>query len=264
MRTLILILVLVNLLIYSLILEIVFEPKSFIAFLDVGQGSAVLLKDGKNIFLYDTGKENSKILNEFRKNLPFYYKKLDLALISHPDFDHFGSLRVIKEKYKIRLLLTNPYSLEKDNFRKFIQDLKLSERLIFLKAGDRIKTNNFYLEILNPYKRNSNDNDNSLVIFVKYKNYSILLTGDISKKIIKEIVEKNENKIKNIDILLYPHHGSKYSLSEISYEIINPKIVVIQSGLNNYGHPHREVLDFFQKRKKIIWNTFVSSTLVVK
>ena len=93
-------------------------------------------------------------------------------------------------------------------------------------------------------------NDMSIVLKVVYENdknhFSMLYTGDISSEVEQALINDSQikNKLKDIDYLSVPHHGSKYSSSEQFINTVNPKVSVISSGKNNsYGHPHKETLE---------------------
>ena len=46
------------------------------------------------------------------------------------------------------------------------------------------------------------------------------------------------------EVLKVPHHGSKNSTSEEFLSLINPRVSIISSGIDNsYGHPHKELLE---------------------
>lgn len=253
MKTLNLILVFANILLYSLIWQIIFV-KDLVLFPDVGQGKSFILKDSRVVLVYDTGKENLKILKALQKVLPFYKKDIDLLIISHPDTDHYLALNFLKEKYKIRFLLITKETLQDLSFLKLAQELtRRGTKIIYLKAKDRIFFNKTSLLVLHPDKNYQKDNDNSLVIYGKTKNLTYLLTGDIEKEGIKANLFNYLPLLKNVEILDYPHHGSKYSLEKDFFEKLNPKIVIIQSGPNKYGHPHLEVINFF--KNKNLWLT---------
>ncbi len=264
MKTLNLILLFVNFFIYTTIFQFLFSP-DFVLFPDIGQGTSVIIKEGKNVFIYDTGKENYKLLNSLRNNLPFYQKRIDIVIISHPDIDHYLNLLTLFSKYKIRVLIINKFALKDENFKNWIIKFKeKNQSIIFLDDKDVIKTKNNDLEmkILHPDKDYSKDNDNSLVVLLKFKNKSFLLTGDIEKEGILSLQKRYD--LKNIDFLLYPHHGSKYSLIESFYKKLNPKVIIIQNGFNRFGHPHKEVIDFFKQSQKEIWLTNVLGDLKIE
>ena len=65
----------------------------------------------------------------------------------------------------------------------------------------------------------------------------------------KKIILK-EYHLEQVDILKVGHHGSKTSSCEEFLDVIKPKIALISAGRNNkFKHPHRIVLERFQKRK---------------
>ena len=93
-----------------------------------------------------------------------------------------------------------------------------------------------------PENYDGEENEGSLVISFDYYGTKILFTGDISSASEKEIVEDGKNI--SCDIIKIPHHGSKYSSSEIFIEKTNAGYAVIEAEKNNqYGFPTQEVMD---------------------
>ncbi|GBD34558.1 ComE operon protein 3 [bacterium HR35] len=263
MKTLNLILLFANFLIYSIFWQIVFS-KDILLFPDIGQGKSFILKDSRVIFIYDVGKENIKIIRTLQKVMPFYRKDIDILIISHPDTDHYLALNFLEKKYKIRNLLINQTALKDFYFSQLVNQLKnQGTKIVFLKEKDRIIFNDTLIFVLHPDKVYKQDNNNSLVVYGKIKNISFLLTGDIEKIGIEENLIKYLKLLKGVTILDYPHHGSRFSLVHNFFKELNPKIVVIQSGFNKYGHPHKEVLDFFKKENKILWLTNLNGDLIL-
>ncbi|MCS7184268.1 MAG: MBL fold metallo-hydrolase, partial [Patescibacteria group bacterium] len=190
------------------------QNDSFVAFLDVGQGSGVLINNSRLKILYDTGPYGLKTINEINKLTKFYDRRIDLIIISHSDKDHYGGTFDILERYQVGGIIISPYGSEDSGYVKL---LKLAERknipVIVLKAKDRIETPFEKLFILHPDKKYKSDNQNSLVIKLIKNDKSFLLSGDIDQKIEKYLLSKNGSNIKS-DYLLIPHHGSRYSSSE--------------------------------------------------
>lgn len=88
-------------------------------------------------------------------------------------------------------------------------------------------------------------NNNSIVAKLSYKNFSILLTGDVEEIAEKQILEeyKNSNILKS-SILKVGHHGSKTSSTQEFLEAVKPKIAFIGVGKNNtFGHPNDNVIE---------------------
>lgn len=118
-----------------------------------------------------------------------------------------------------------------------------------LKNGDVISIEkNVSIQILWPKIEQIQENilnNNSIVAKLNYKNFSVLLTGDIEEIAEKQILEEYKNTdILKSTILKVGHHGSKTSSTQEFLEKIKPKIALIGVGKNNtFGHPNDGVLE---------------------
>jgi competence protein ComEC len=78
---------------------------------------------------------------------------------------------------------------------------------------------------------------------LSYAGRSVIFPGDIEMNSEAILINKYGNKIKS-DILLVPHHGSRYSSSKPFLEMVSPEVCIISSrGGNRFGFPHVETLD---------------------
>ena len=97
-------------------------------------------------------------------------------------------------------------------------------------------------------------NNASLVMYIKYKDFDMLTTGDVEDEGEKDILrsgildefisndKSSDNKC--IDVLKVAHHGSSGSSSLSFLSEIKPEISLISVGARNqYGHPHEETLE---------------------
>lgn len=75
---------------------------------------------------------------------------------------------------------------------------------------------------------------------------TFLLMADVDSTIQDELIKTNPN-ISKVDILKFPHHGSKTGISEAFLQRIMPKEAVISVGKNTFGHPSKEALDMLTK-----------------
>ena len=136
-------------------------------------------------------------------------------------------------------------------------------KIYVVEAGQKINIeNNLYFDILWPSSDNiiaeNSINNNSLVCKLKYKNFSMLFTGDIEEIAEREIIEKykNNSDILQSKILKVAHHGSKTSSIEEFIKKVNPRISLVGVGeKNNFGHPSESVLKILQDVKSKIHRT---------
>lgn len=261
MKQLIFVLILANFFVYYFIFDFL-NQKNLLAFFDVGQGESVLIKNKNNLFLYDTGAKPYLVLKQLDQFVPFYNKKIDILFISHPDKDHYLAAFEILKRYKIRLLGVSTLDSEDSGYKKLINLAKnLEIPILTFQRGNQINTDHFQISVLHPNKKYKKDNNNSLVLKINGKN-SYLLTGDIEKEAIESLLSCCQKTLTS-DYLLIPHHGSKYSIDENFYKSINPKVSIIQVGINYYGHPHKETINFLENLKAIIWRTDLNKELVI-
>ena len=89
-------------------------------------------------------------------------------------------------------------------------------------------------------------NNNSIVAKLKYKDFSMLFTGDIEEIAEKQILNEYKNDLDelNSSFLKVGHHGSKTSSTQEFLDAVKPKIALIGVGENNkFGHPNDKVLE---------------------
>lgn len=245
-----------------------------LVFCDVGQGDAILLTLGFSQVLIDGGP-NEKVLDCVAKNMAFFDKKIELVVLTHPDFDHLTGVVAILKKYKVDWVLTGPEESDSGVYREFARVLEdLSKRgktkVKNPYAGDRFRLGEINFKVLWPEKnwlaerllfkeqkenlgkvvlgaktKSVGLNDFSVVLLAEYQGRKILLPGDAGEEVIYKFIDNITNL--PIDILKFPHHGSKTGMSLEELEKLRPKVVVISVGKNNYGHPAGETLEKIAK-----------------
>ncbi len=150
-----------------------------------------------------------------------------------------------------------------DNFEEFKELVKQKKiNVIVANKGDNINIEkNLYFSVLWPYKTGMISenvlNNNSLVLKLNYKNFSMLFTGDIEKIAEEAILNeyKNSRKIQST-VLKVAHHGSKSSSTEEFINMVKPKFALIGVGKENkYGHPNVDVLERLEKLGTKIYRT---------
>lgn len=234
-------------------------------FLNVGQGDAIFIDaPSGNQMLIDGGPDKS-VLTELGKALPFYDRKIDVLVATHPDKDHIAGLTYVLDRYEVGKILepgvsseTAVYqSLEKKINNKKVPKILARRGMVIDLGGGAI------FKILFPDRDTAGweTNTASIVGRVVYGDNSVMLTGD-SPQAIENYLAVLDGKNLQSDILKAGHHGSRTSSSQNFVGFVNPQYAIISAGKDNsYGHPHREVLDLFEKFKIPILRTDNSGTV---
>ncbi len=234
--------------------------QSYITFIDVSQGDSALIHINKENILIDTGGNVNK---SFSEDIITYLKsegisKLDYLVLTHGDYDHMGEAINLVNNFKVENVFFNCGEFN-DLENNLIKTLK-KKKIKYYSCIKELKIDKYKINFLNT-KVYDNENDNSSVIYLNYKNYKFLFMGDAGIKKEKDILEKYN--LKNIDVLKIGHHGSKTSSSKIFIDETNPKYCVISVGKNNrYGHPNKEVLNNLNNSK--IYRTDQDGSIMFK
>lgn len=238
-------------------------------FLDVGQGDAILIKSPSgNKMLIDGGQSASALMLALSKAIPFYNKKIDVVLATHPDADHIGGLSEIFRRFEVDFVIDPDVLAETRIFRDFQNAVALSDsqKLIARRGMEIDLGGGVVFVVLFPDRDVSglNPNDASTVGKLFFGETSFLLAGDAPKKI-EEYLVFLDGRFLESDILKVGHHGSQTSTSEEFVKTVNPKYAIIQAGRDNrYGHPHNEVIETLQNFQAKILGTYELGTIFIK
>ena len=230
--------------------------------IDVGQGDSILIHtdDNKNI-LIDCGDENAEhtVYSYLKRN---GVNRIDMLFASHSDTDHIGSMDYIIDKIQVsKLYLTEGYK-ENDAFNNMIKSCKNNNvKIEFIKKGDSFRLNDYTtVNILSPSHTDENVNLNSSVLLINYKDKKLLFMGDAEEENEREIL--SDPLLTDVDFLKAGHHGSSSSSIPEFIEKIKPEIVTISCGYrNDYGHPHKSVLDTFRKNNSSVFRTDINGSI---
>lgn len=236
-----------NAIIWLGILATNFYNRPFIAFLDVGQGDAILLSDGDQQLLIDAGRDGG-VVTRVAKLLPPWDRTIEYVIATHSDSDHIGGYLKLLDYYTIENLFVGDAEIKTEIAREMYQKFVDTGSVITpLWRGDTITINGWNILTLWP-KQNTlmtdETNDRSVVVRADYHDFSTILTGDASTQIENWITEHTLQDILDIDILKLGHHGSRTSSSEMFLNATTPQAAIISAGCNNsYGHPHKEIIE---------------------
>jgi len=222
-------------------------PEQFRAeVIDVGQGTAVLVRTANHALLYDTGASFADSDSGERIIVPFLRASgighLSGLIVSHADNDHSGGMRSVLRDLPTAWLL---HGMPADSAL-----LAGAPPHRHCARGQRWNWDGVQFEILNPRpaayaETRRRTNDYSCVLRVSSARHSLLLTGDGERQTELELIESG--LLAPVDVLLAGHHGSLTSSIPEFVAATQPAVVVFTQGYRNrYGHPHPQVVARFR------------------
>jgi competence protein ComEC len=242
-------LAIVAILVWTAVFQIT-DRNLHIYFLEVGQGDSIYVRTMNNYDLLIDGGPDKKVLSELGSVMPFWDRKIDLVILTHPHADHLAGLIEVLKRYQVGEIIstdainTSPEYMEllrtiKDN-HIFFHTIKTKDT----KIVDRVVNLDFIWPIENYNDKQINDlNETSVVCKLTYNKFSVLLTGDINKEVEQKLLSDNSIDFSS-NILKIPHHGSSTGLDENFLKAVYPDIAVIMVGeKNKFGHPSQAVLN---------------------
>jgi len=197
------------------------NPTQSLTMYDV-RGDSFLLRDRFNQcnMLIDVGDKdpNHNLVNALkRKNITY----IDYVLISHKHMDHYGGYEGLNQQMRIGKTITN-YTMEE-------------------KVNQWHRCGNIMFYMFENPTYYANENDNSMIVYIQFMEYSMLFTGDIE---LPREIEFMQQFSKEVDILKIAHHGSITSSYEPLIQSLNPEIVLVPAHRNNtFDHPSDIVIN---------------------
>ncbi|TWU24715.1 ComEC family competence protein [Bythopirellula polymerisocia] len=193
-------------------------------FLAVGHGTCVVLEfPGGQTMLYDSGSLGSpesaaNIVSGFLWSRGISH--IDAIVVSHADVDHYNAVPGILERFDVGAVYVSPLmfdpwandgDLTAPNFLKqTIIDADVHLREVWMNDRLRVADSDISIEILHPPRLGvpGRDNANSILLAVEFADTRILLPGDLESPGIEGVLAE---PALDTDILLAPHHGSRFS-----------------------------------------------------
>lgn len=248
-----------------------FRPELQVTVLDVGQGDCIFLQteDGTS-YLTDGGSSSISKVGKYRM-IPFLKyqgaSQIKAVFVSHADSDHCNGIAELLEQAELEGIMVDNLVLpdladecRSSGYEELVDLAGQNEVTVqFLHEGQQFQDGELLFQCLHPSKgyRAEDLNETSMVLLVTYKEFSMLLTGDVQGAGEEHLTQElkawkgpgvTDHAETELTILKVAHHGSKNSTSEEFLEAANPKLAIISCGEGNrYGHPHEETLERLEK-----------------
>lgn len=198
-------------------------------------------------------------------------------ILTHPDMDHMDGIQKLFATFEIwnfwdtnhqKKLSGADWAQYRTEDWKFYESIRQSESNpktihLYVNCSGEHYTNDGF-EIISPSKelvnelqklKNPDWNEISYVILHKVFNRKILYCGDSGNKAWQNIMDDSSllSKIKDIDILLAPHHGRKTGGDDLNQYLdkLNPKLAILG---NTENSQHKNYSAFYNRNIPILTN----------
>ncbi len=214
---------------------------------DVGQGDALLLRDGGEVALIDVGREDAPIDNCLDD---LGIRHIDLLVLTHFDADHVGGIAGALEGRSVGLALLSGFDDDRPLVKLVSDVLSVSAQRVEIGfSGVTGSLGSASWRVLAPsFAANEaeDSNDASVVVLFEMTGFNILTLGDLGERGQLRLVRNYWPVLFELRqmplILKVAHHGSKDQSNEL-HELVQPDVALISVGKDNdYGHPSRNLL----------------------
>ncbi len=234
---------------------------------DVGQGDAILLRFGERALLVDAGPDPQTARQVLLPRLArLGVERLDAVALTHADADHIGGAADVLNALPVSAVWT----AAKDQAHPLLSVIEAAAD----RAGAVIERP-VDGQILNWHPAISlramfaspevadGDNNQSMVLHLRYGEADILLTGDIERAAERDLVARTTGL--EADVLKVAHHGAGTSSSREFLAAVQPQVAIVSAGLGNaFNHPRDDVLRRLRGMGAQVFRTDLAGDVVVR
>ncbi|MDO9407174.1 ComEC/Rec2 family competence protein, partial [Patulibacter sp.] len=213
-----------------------------VAVLDVGQGSATLLRQGGATILVDAGPADGRVVDRLAEQGVTH---LDALVLSHAAADHTGGAPAVAARLRPTLLVDGRSGHDDPPTAVAASIVAAAGgRVMPARSGLRLAAGSLRAELRWPPSRSGpppageDPNDRAVVVRATVGGIRVLVPSD------REGVPLRTAAGGPVDLLVLPHHGSADDDVPRLLEALRPRLAVAQVGAHNgYGHPAPPTVD---------------------
>lgn len=239
-------------------------------FLDVGQGDAALIRTPAGHWIaIDAGPADERYDAGARVVAPFLERHgapaLAMLVVSHGHRDHVGGAAALTSRIPIGMVLEPGEPFDDSWYLRWLDSIAAHQvRWKTARPGLRWQLDGVSFEVIHPASdwpgRGLDLNEDSVVLLVRYGEFAALFTGDAG------VPAESfwQAQVGRLDLLKVGHHGSAGATGAGLLQSVQPRVAVISSGRNRYGHPAPATLDRLASAGVATWRTDREGTVSVE
>ncbi|GAA4171774.1 ComEC/Rec2 family competence protein [Gryllotalpicola koreensis] len=227
---------------------------------DIGQGDAIVVRDGASYALIDTGPD-PKALTACLHQLGI--RRLALLVLTHYDADHVGGLDAVAGITNTAVIGTPPPG-DAAAARRVEELREHGVRTRFGLRGDQGSLGGLRWQVLWPdgvHPDMSTSNEGGVTLEVEGHGIRMLFLADLDEKAQDAVLA--DGALPRVDVVKVAHHGSADQSARL-YGLIHARLGLISSGLgNSYGHPTAKALALLRAAGTQLARTDLEGTVLV-
>jgi competence protein ComEC len=246
-----------------------------VVMLDVGQGDAILVREGRSNILIDTGQSDTTLLRALAHQRVGH---LNAVIITHLDEDHSGALDALSGTVPVDHIFVARGLLEAQPTDAALSSARLAlaggepEELArgdTIRLGPRIEL----VMLLPSNAATKGKNEESICLGLFYDDDGdgeaesrVLLVGDAeSPQLAPLFTDATDASAQRFDVLKVGHHGSKDAVTALQLEKMHCQLALISAGRDNrYGHPSADTLEVLDQAGVTVYRTDLNGDVTMR
>lgn len=213
-------------------------PTGVIQVLDVGQGDAILVREGTHAVLVDTGPDPVVLRQALARA---HVGALEGVVLTHAHEDHTGGLEGLAGSSRPGWIAVPDVEDEAVDALA-VRAAAQTGRVLRLRAGMTFEVGRVRARVLWPSGGDVRlaANDTSVILLLEVDGRRALLLGDAEDQAQRGALRSFED---TVDVMKVAHHGSMNGNVPVALEKWRPRLALISVGTGNkFGHPTQGAL----------------------